>query len=71
MEGKTNPDDAKGAPAARLTFEELSQLNERKLELKRQHQKYMEKHPEITRSYSQRLESIYETAKYMLYHNKK
>jgi guanylate kinase len=40
---------AKGAPAARLTFEELSQLNERKLELKRQHQKYMEKHPEITR----------------------
>ena len=29
------------------------------------------KHPEITRSYSQRLESIYETAKYMLYHNKK
>ena len=40
---------AKGAPAARLTFEELSQLNERKLELKRQHQQYMEKHPEITR----------------------
>lgn len=29
------------------------------------------KYPEITRSYSQRLESIYETAKYMLYHNKK
>lgn len=48
MENKTE-DTAKGAPAARLTFEELSQLNERKLELKRQHQKYMEKHPEITR----------------------
>ena len=47
---KTEPTDGKGAAAAaRLTFEELSQLNERKLELKRQHQKYMEKHPEITR----------------------
>ena len=37
------------AANARLTFEELSQLNERKLELKRQHNGYMEKHPEITR----------------------
>lgn len=37
------------AANARLTFEELSQLNERKLELKRQHNAYMEKHPEITR----------------------
>jgi len=52
MESKTSPNQEsteKGAPAARLTFEELSQLNERKLELKRQHQTYMEKHPEITR----------------------
>ena len=37
------------AASARLTFEELSQLNERKLELKREHQAYMEKHPEVTR----------------------
>lgn len=28
------------------------------------------KYPEITRSYSKRLKGIYETAKYMLYHNK-
>ena len=34
------------AANARLTFEELSQLNERKLELKRQHNGYMEKHPD-------------------------
>ena len=40
---------ASTAANARLTFEELSQLNERKMELKKQHQAYMEKHPEITR----------------------
>ena len=30
-----------------------------------------DKFPEITNSYAARLEGIYETAKYMLYHNQK
>ena len=46
METKT---DQTAAPAARLTYEELSQLNDRKEELKRGHQDYLLKHPEVTR----------------------
>lgn len=37
------------AGSARLTYEELSQLHERKNELKRQHTTYLEEHPEVSR----------------------
>ena len=30
-----------------LTFQEISKLNERKTELKKQHAQYLEEHPEI------------------------
>ena len=33
--------------AGRLTFEEISQLNERKDELRKQHREYMRAHPEL------------------------
>jgi hypothetical protein len=34
-------------PAAALTLQEISDLNNRKLEIKRQHAEYVDSHPEI------------------------
>jgi guanylate kinase len=36
----------------KLTFEEISKLNERKTELKKQHAQYLEEHPEIKNIFS-------------------
>ena len=34
-------------PSEALTYQEISDLNNRKLEIKRQHSEYVENHPEI------------------------